>query len=368
MEKMENMKSALVVQSNKLIEASYRLRIGQQKFLRLMASRIKKDDEDLKSYEFKVADIMELFNTKNKSNYSEIPRQIKELMGNVLTFKEGKRTTYVPFLALAENDEGSGILSVQFHPVLKSMYICLNKENPFTIYELSNTLKLRSIYSLRFYELLKQYQKIGSRVMRIEDIRKLFELTATEYIRYNDFKRKIIFQAQKELKEKTDIYFEFEEMKTVRKVTSLKFYIKTNKSNKSNIKAIDEICVTSERKCTTEEEKCSTRLINEIKAILEENITGLEAKSILDAAKGDINTIKEKYNLAKNVSKIDNIVGWILKALKEDYQIPKGKIKAGGFNDYEQRAYDFDALEKKLLGWDTNKTDDAGEEYQQGTL
>jgi len=365
MEKMENMKSALVVQSNKLIEASYRLRIGQQKFLRLMASRIKKDDEDLKSYEFKVADIMELFNTKNKSNYSEIPRQIKELMGNVLTFKEGKRTTYVPFLALAENDEGSGILSVQFHPVLKSMYICLNKENPFTIYELSNTLKLRSIYSLRFYELLKQYQKIGSRVMRIEDIRKLFELTATEYIRYNDFKRKIIFQAQKELKEKTDIYFEFEEMKTVRKVTSLKFYIKTNKSN---IKAIDEICVTSERKCTTEEEKYSTRLINEIKAILKENITGLEAKSILDAAKGDINTIKEKYNLAKNVSKIDNIVGWILKALKEDYQIPKGKIKAGGFNDYEQRAYDFDALEKKLLGWDSNKTDDAGEEYQQGTL
>ena len=229
MEKMESMKNALVVQSNKLIEASYRLRLGQQKFLRLMASRIKKDDADLKSYEFKVADIMELFDTKNQSNYSEIPRQVKELMGNVLTFKVGKKTTYVPFLALAENDEGSGILSVQFHPVLKSMYICLNKENPFTIYELANTLKLRSIYSLRFYELLKQYQKIGSRVISIKDIRNLFELTTTEYERYNDFKRKIIIQAQKELKEKTDISFEFEEIKTGRKVTSIKFYINQNK-------------------------------------------------------------------------------------------------------------------------------------------
>lgn len=349
MEKVENMKSALVVQSNKLIEASYRLRIGQQKFLRLMASRIKKDDADLKSYEFKVADIMELFNTKNKSNYSEIPRQIKELMGNVLTFKEGKRTTYVPFLALAENDEGSGILSVQFHPVLKSMYICLNKENPFTIYELSNTLKLRSIYSLRFYELLKQYQKIGSREMKIEDIRKLFELTETEYIRYNDFKRKVIFQAQKELKEKTDICFEFDEIKTVRKVTSLKFHIKTNKSSS---KVIDEVCSTSENKSTGKVEKYSIEIISEVKSIFAENIKGVEAKSILDAANGDVNTIKEKYEIAKVTSGITTIVGWIIDAITRDYQIPKGKIKVGGFNDYEQRAYDFDNLEKKLLGWD----------------
>ena len=355
MEKMENMKDALVVQSNKLIEASYRLRLGQQKFLRLMASRIKKDDEDLKSYKFKVADIMELFNTKNKSNYSEIPRQIKELMGNVLTFKVGKKTTYVPFLALAENDEGSGILSVQFHPVLKSMYICLNKENPFTIYELSNTLKLRSIYSLRFYELLKQYQKIGSRVMSIEDIRKLFELTTTEYKRYNDFKRKIIFQAQKELKEKTDISFEFEEIKTVRKVTSLKFYIKINKSN---IKAIDEMSATSESKSTMEEEKYSTRLINEIKAIFKESLTWLEAKSLLDAANGDVNIIKEKYEIAKVTSGITTIVGWVINAIKRDYQPPKGKVKVGGFNDYEQRAYDFDKLEKQLLGWENKQGDE----------
>ncbi|MBN4049366.1 DnaD domain protein, partial [bacterium AH-315-N14] len=31
-----------------------------------------------------------------------------------------------------------------------------------------------------------------------------------------------------------------------------------------------------------------------------------------------------------------------------------GKPAKGSFNDYEQRAYDFDELEKKLLGWDKN--------------
>ena len=28
------------------------------------------------------------------------------------------------------------------------------------------------------------------------------------------------------------------------------------------------------------------------------------------------------------------------------------KTKIDNFNNYEQRDYDFDALEKKLLGWD----------------
>ena len=76
---------------------------------------------------------------------------------------------------------------------------------------------------------------------------------------------------------------------------------------------------------------------------------------ILNTAKSDINIIKEKYALSQKVSKIGNIVGWMIKAIKEDYTIPKGKVKVGSFNDYEQRDYDFDALEKKLLGWDNEE-------------
>ncbi|MBW9159462.1 hypothetical protein [Clostridium tagluense] len=62
--------------------------------------------------------------------------------------------------------------------------------------------------------------------------------------------------------------------------------------------------------------------------------------------------IKEKYEIAKVTPNINNIVGWVIDAIKRDYQPPKGNIKRGSFNDYEQRSYDFDELEKKLLGWD----------------
>ena len=101
-------------------------------------------------------------------------------------------------------------------------------------------------------------------------------------------KPKVLLVAQKEINNKTDISFDFEEIKTGRKVTTLKFYINANKTKS---KVLDEVCAT-ESKSTNGEEKRSTELISEVKNIFKENITGLEAKSILDSAKGDINIIK----------------------------------------------------------------------------
>lgn len=372
MDDMEKLKEALVVQSNKLIEASYRLRIGQQKFLRLMASRIKKDDEDFKSYEFKISDIMQLFDIKTQTSYTEIPKQLRELMGNVLTFKVGKTTTLVPFLAFAQHDDGSGIVKVQFHPVLKPMYLCLNKENPFTIYELSNALKLRSTYSLRVYELLKQYQKIGYRVLSIDDIRGLFELQPTEYVRYNDFKRFVIVQAQKEINDKTDICFDFEELKEKRKVISIRFIIK------SNIRPIDEVCATKADKYADKQEKASTELIREIKAIFKSIVEyDLSDKSAVDILKcatkhkeygsNPIDLIKEvaEYSKTQNIDK--NFIGWF-KNTVSNYEKPRKALNTDTFSNYDQRKYNFEELERKLLGWDSATDEVTGEKYLQGAI
>jgi plasmid replication initiation protein len=183
-------------------------------------------------------------------------------------------------------------------------------------------------------------------------------------------KPKVLLVAQKEINNKTDISFDFEEIKTGRKVTSLKFYINTNKTKS---KVLDEVCATTENKSTDGEEKFHTELISKVKSIFKENISGLEAKSILDAAKGDINIIKEKYEIAKVTPRIDGIVGWMCDAIKRDYQQLKGKVKNGSFNDYEQRAYDgkdggmtYKSLENQLLGWKDNEKDEVGEEFQQG--
>ena len=352
---MDDLENKLVVQANTLIEASYKLKPSQQKFLRVMASMINFGDEDFKLYEFKISDLMELYGVKDQSKYSEIPRQTKELMGNVLTFKDEKTEILVPFLSFYKHEKGEGTIKVQFHPFLKPFYLYLNKENPFTKYQLKNIVSLKSTYSIRFYELLKQYQGIKLRTLTIEELRKIFKIKSNEYSRYNDFKRKVIIQAQNEIKEKTDICFDFEEIKTGRKVTSIKFFIKTNKK----VNAPKEISVDVD---TTKDD-----IIKLVGLMKDHDVTYREAESIYKSGKGDLMHIAEVYEHFKNKS-ADNFIGLMVAQVKPGvFNKPKQSQNKTSFNNFEPRQYDYDDLEKKLLGWE-DETDLNGEEYEQLTV
>ncbi|WP_294364089.1 replication initiation protein [uncultured Clostridium sp.] len=349
---IDNAENKLVVQANTLIEASYKLKPSQQKFLRVMASMINFGDEDFKMYEFKISELLDLYGIKDQSKYSEIPKQTKELMGNVLTFKDEKSEILVPFLSFYKHEKGEGTIKVQFHPFLKPFYLYLNKENPFTKYRLKNIVSLKSTYSIRFYELLKQYEGIKSRILSIDEIRRLFKIDSTEYTRYNDFKRFVLLKAQKELKDKTDINFDFEEIKTGRKVTSIRFFINSNKNKfLNNISAVYEVAAT-----ISSEKDIKDSSEDEIKSIIlmmkEHNISALEARKIYNSACGDLKHIAKIYNHFKNKN-ADNFVALMIKMVKPgEFIEPKKNTTKTKFNNFNGRDYDYDELEKKLLGWD----------------
>lgn len=351
----------LVVQANTLIEASYKLKPSQQKFLRVMASMINFGDEDFKIYEFKVSELMNLYGIKDQSKYSEIPKQTKELMGNILTFNDDNSEVLVPFLSFYKHEKGEGTIKVQFHPFLKPFYLYLNSGNPFTKYKLKNIVCLKSTYAIRFYELLKQYEGIKTRTFTIEEIRRIFQIGSNEYARYNDFKRKVILKAQKELSLKTDISFEFEEIKTGRKVTSLKFYIHSNKVNKLNDikinKAIDEVSATVL-------EDIDVDIIKEVKDIINKSCN----KSISDKAANEFyklasqnkefnnNPLKLIKEIAdySNTQNIKSFNAWF-KTMLKDYEKPDKCHKQLNFNNFTGRGADYygdPELERKLLGWD----------------
>jgi len=55
------------------------------------------------------------------------------------------------------------------------------------------------------------------------------------------------------------------------------------------------------------------------------------------------------------MQKIRNKVGALLTAIKDDWKPSKSEsnyVSVPGFNNFEGREYDYDSLEKKLLGWD----------------
>ena len=342
-------KNYMVTKSNKLIACNYDLSLQEQKIILTLASMVQPQDTEFKEYEFKIKDFIKLLGVEGQNKYTELPKITKELKKKVFEISEGTDILQVSWLGGVRYKTKEGILILKLDSGLKPYMLELKEL--YISYKLDNILSLKSKYSIRMFEILKSNLFKKCIEIELEELKKMLGIKGKSYDVYQNLKNKVILQSQKELKKLTDISFEFEEIKTGRKVTSLKFYINTNKTKN---KAIEEACPTSEGKSTNDEKKCPTKLINMVKSIFKENITGKEAEFILNTANGDVNIIKEKYDIVSQIKKVGSVAATMIDAIKNDYQAPKGKsnVTKGSFNDYEQREYDFDELEKKLLGWD----------------
>jgi len=83
------------------------------------------------------------------------------------------------------------------------------KEKYFT-YELWNALRLKSSNQLRMYEILKQYEKNGNRIISIEELKELLGLNQSDYPRFNNFKARVLDVCKEALETYTDIKFTYE--------------------------------------------------------------------------------------------------------------------------------------------------------------
>ncbi len=345
-------KSYLVTKSNYFImNSSYDLSLEEQKLILTLASMIQPTDEEFKPYKFKIADFMKLLGVDTKTKYTEIPKITKELMKKILEIDEGDKLIQAAWLSSAVYEKGTGYVELEFSPKLKPYMLQLKER--FTQYQLANVLNMKSKYSPRIYELLKcnEFKKQGYIEIEITELRKFLKVE-NMYPRHYDFKKKIIMQAQKELKNVSDISFDFEEIKTGRKVTSVKFYIKSNKAKSINYPIVnDEIAITLDDELKTD--KSSTRHDLELlEQLLEYGISFKQAKKILQDYSAEQIQSNINYAMADHArEKKNNFVGFLVKAIEENYagnKLQQVKIKSKNRLDLDHN-YDIDSLEKKLL-------------------
>ena len=342
----------LVTKSNYFImNSSYDLSLEEQKIILTLASMVQPSDEEFKSYKFKISEFMELLGVDTKTKYTEIPKITKELMKKVFEIQEGDTLIQTAWLSGAKYTKGSGEVELTFSSYLKPYMLKLS--SMFTQYKLANILSMKSKYSPRIYEILKcnEFKKQGYIEIELDELRKLLR-AENIYPLYANFKQKLLITAQKELNSLSDINFEFEEIKTGRKVTSIRFFIKSKKPV---------------RQSTSEDEVAATRFNNDntdidrvkaiVRVITNKEISEKSAKDIYKNATENKEYGNDPLRLIEEVaeySKTQNIkgaIGW-LKTTLRDYERPLKKSKKDNFNNFEQRQYDFDDLEIKLLGWD----------------
>jgi len=335
-------KKYLVTKSNYFImNSSYDLSLEEQKIILTLASMVQPTDEEFKPYKFRIAEFMELVGVSDKSKYTEIPKMTKELMKKVFEIQEGNKLIQTAWLSGVIYEKGSGLVELTFSPYLKPYMLQLKEK--FTQYQLGNILNMKSKYSPRIYEILKcnEFKKQGYIEIEFDELRKLLKADNI-YPLYADFKRKVLIQTQKELGKISDISFEFEEIKTGRKVTSIKFKISKNNNAKN------EIAVTAvapiEGQQTIEDMDNIQAVKNIVGGIKDDG-----AMKIFKAAGGDIEVIKAKYSVVSKFKKVNNLTGAMIDAIKEDWRNEERYNRT--FNNFESREYDYDELEKKLLGW-----------------
>lgn len=224
----------LIRKANELVEARYRFDIWETRVFAKMLTMIKPDDGDLQLYDIHVGDLLRDFNLQDAGdNYQAVKQAAKKLISRVIEIEketpEGVKWYAVPLLAGAQGFKEArrgNYISVQFHPELKP-YLLELKER-YLQYDIRNLWGLTSVYSVRIYELLKQYERIGKRNFTLEDLRLRLAVQPDEYKLYGHFKDKVVLKAQADLREFTDISFSFDEHKEGRRVVAITFFIHTN--------------------------------------------------------------------------------------------------------------------------------------------
>ncbi|EKD83257.1 MAG: replication initiator protein [uncultured bacterium] len=312
----------MVRKANSLIEATYKLSAIEQKIVLYLVSTITPSDDDFKPYQFKIKKFFE-FIGHSETNYTWLEENLLSLKNRNLRIvyenEKGKKVILnVNWLSSSKYVEGSGSVELRFDPNMKPFLLQLKSR--FTNYHLSNVVQLKSQFSIRLYELLKQYEKIGKRAFGLYDLRCILGIDEDQYQQYTDFRKRVILAAQAELAEKTDICFTFKETRVSRKVDVITFLIKAN--------ALKPLLVFDEAEIITSEIESELASLldllpeiyknqKSIRKMLEESIT----RHGFEYAMRNIVYTNEKSNAAKldPTGKRGNYRAYLNKALNNDY-------------------------------------------------
>ena len=237
----------LVRKSNELVEARYKFDIWETRVFTKMLTMVRKSDKDFQTYRIYLKDVIREYGLENNKDAYERLRAggfklMRKIVKVIRNTEEGLMELNTPIVVGVENlvnnePEDAKFIDVSFHPKMKPFLLSL--QSHFTIYDVRNILSLPSSYSIRIYELLKQYQTIGRRKFLLKELKEIIGVIEEidvngkkkykdNYPLYGNFKQRVLKKAQRDLKKNTDIFFTFEEIKRGRAVNALIFHIHAN--------------------------------------------------------------------------------------------------------------------------------------------
>lgn len=236
----------LIVKSNHIIEASYRLSVAEQRVILSAISQVRRDQPvtDALLYSVTAAEIAQLCGTDPKTAYRDLQTAAERLQTRRVTLLlepdgitiRSKRRRVTCWVQTIDYIDQEGRIEMRFGKDILPYLTGLQRE--FTRYVLSDVAKMTSAYGIRLYELLVQWPE-GHRVIEVSDLRHWLQLEH-HYPLMADLRRWVIEPAIEQINEHSPLSVSWSPRKTGRRITHLVFDYTpkkpANTANKTSVK------------------------------------------------------------------------------------------------------------------------------------
>lgn len=160
-----------------------------------------------------------LLNGENDTHYERTKSALRAMTNKKVQYEDANEWREIPLIAFPKIRKFESTVHFKMHEDIYD--VLMNFSKGYKKYELKTAFAFESVYAMRFYELFS-----GQRTplnFSVENLKIMFGVE-NKYKKPNDFIRFVVEAAQKELNEKSPYSFDYQAMKTGRKITSIRFY------------------------------------------------------------------------------------------------------------------------------------------------
>ena len=372
----------VLFKSNTLIKSNVNITSVEYKIFNriLYKCQIEKDNNQQLRAVLTIDELSSIVKNKNENSIKSLTESLEKFIKIPIRFEKKKSYVITTLINKVIVDKDT----LNFNCYLdKDLYEVLMgyKELGYSPINLKMIKQANGYYTQRFYELFRVWSGLNKEVTyTIDKLKEWLMITeGMSYDRYYNFKIKVVEPSLKEINKKLNMKVSYKENKVGRSVKSLTFIVEDleprsydfnkDKFLKEQI-STDEIAldlnISNNINIDLTESNKDELLLNNRKEFID--ITEELNKSGIKIAISTINKFKTKYGeelVKKSVDilcnkvkqqKITAPVKYLKGILENLDKNPKdneiNNAKKLRFNNFEPREYDYDELEKKLLGWD----------------
>jgi len=218
-----------VTQDNALISASYAMSLNEKRLLVLALSKIDPMGKawlDGGKAKVTAKEWSDVFGIDSKVAYQRLRLASKELYNrSVRIWGDNNNGEEIRWLSAQKYSKKNGYVEMSFGREM--VYYLSGMVDQFTSYKLLRVSGLKSIHSIRMYELAKQFTGTGWRYIELDDLRQMLQID-NQYLIWQDLKRWVIDRACTEVTAKSDLKLSYQIVKKGRAVHAIKLIVKQN--------------------------------------------------------------------------------------------------------------------------------------------